>query len=164
MEYSLFMIKPCAYKNKKEILDVINKKLNIVFTKDIILDESFLNKLYEKEQNEIYKKINTEQLKEKEACIGIVSGKNAIKDLIEICGEKPLGRMCDKDSIRYIFSPQEDVVHIKNNVFFVNAIHKSSPEEALDNVILFITEFLKDEINQSNISFIETNDKEIDCR
>lgn len=159
MEYSLFMIKPCAYKNKKEILDIINKKLNILFTKDIILDESFLTKLYSGEKNELYKSINTEQLKNKPACIGIVSGKNSIKDLIEICGDKSLGKLCKKDSIRYRFAPQEDTIHIGNQVFFVNSIHKSDPEEALDQVTLFIEEFLKDELKRCNIIEHDSNDE-----
>lgn len=38
-------------------------------------------------------KINVEQLKSGNACIGVVSGKNAITDLIKICGNKPLGKM-----------------------------------------------------------------------
>ena len=46
MEYSLFMIKPCAYEKKDEILEIISKKLNVLFTRDINLDEKFLNKLY----------------------------------------------------------------------------------------------------------------------
>ena len=54
MEYSLFMIKPCAYEKKDEILEIISKKLNVLFTRDINLDEKFLNKLYKNE--EIYQK------------------------------------------------------------------------------------------------------------
>ena len=46
MEYSLFMIKPCAYEKKEEILKIINQKLKIVYTRNIILNEEFLNKLY----------------------------------------------------------------------------------------------------------------------
>ena len=74
MEYSLFMIKPCAYKNKNEILDILNEKLNVLFTKDFVLNEDFLNKLYNNEKNETFKAINVKQLKDKPACIGIVSG------------------------------------------------------------------------------------------
>ena len=51
MEYSLFMIKPCAYEKKDEILEIISKKLNVLFTRDINLDEKFLNKLYKNEEN-----------------------------------------------------------------------------------------------------------------
>ena len=52
MEYSLFMIKPCAYEKKEEILKIINQKLKIVYTRNIILNEEFLNKLYRHEKNE----------------------------------------------------------------------------------------------------------------
>ena len=161
MEYSLFMIKPCAYKNKKEILDILNEKLNVLFTKDFVLNEEFLNKLYNNEKNETFKAINVKQLKEKPACIGIVSGKNAIKDLIEICGDKPLGKMCDKNSIRYRFEPKEDILHIDNQVFFVNSIHKADPDEAIDQVTLFIKEFLKDEIKRCNLTEKDSNDEKI---
>ena len=161
MEYSLFMIKPCAYKNKNEILDILNEKLNVLFTKDFVLSEDFLNKLYNNEKNETFKAINVKQLKDKPACIGIVSGKNAIKDLIEICGDKPLGKMCDKNSIRYRFEPKEDVLHIDNQIFFVNSIHKADPDEAIDQVTLFIKEFLKEELKRCNLTEKDSNEEKI---
>lgn len=161
MEYSLFMIKPCAYKNKNEILDILNEKLNVLFTKDFVLSEDFLNKLYNNEKNETFKAINVKQLKDKPACIGIVSGKNAIKDLIEICGDKPLGKICDKNSIRYRFEPKEDILHIDNQIFFVNSIHKADPDEAIDQVTLFIKEFLKEELKRCNITEKYSNEEKI---
>lgn len=161
MEYSLFMIKPCAYKNKNEILDILNEKLNVLFTKDFVLSEDFLNKLYNNEKNETFKAINIKQLKDKPACIGIVSGKNAIKDLIEICGDKPLGKICDKNSIRYRFGPKEDILHIDNQIFFVNSIHKADPDEAIDQVTLFIKEFLKEELKRCNLTERDSNEEKI---
>ena len=161
MEYSLFMIKPCAYKNKNEILDILNEKLNVLFTKDFVLNEDFLNKLYNNEKNETFKAINIKQLKDKPACIGIVSGKNAIKDLIKICGDKPLGKMCDKNSIRYRFEPKEDILHIDNQIFFVNSIHKADPDEAIDQVTLFIKEFLKEELKRCNLTEKDSNEEKI---
>lgn len=161
MEYSLFMIKPCAYKNKNEILDILNEKLNVLFTKDFVLSEDFLNKLYNNEKNETFKAINIKQLKDKPACIGIVSGKNAIKDLIEICGDKPLGKICDKNSIRYRFEPKEDILHIDNQIFFVNSIHKADPDEAIDQVTLFIKEFLKEELKRCNLTERDSNEEKI---
>lgn len=161
MEYSLFMIKPCAYKNKNEILDILNEKLNVLFTKDFVLSEDFLNKLYNNEKNETFKAINVKQLKDKPACIGIVSGKNAIKDLIEICGDKPLGKICDKNSIRYRFEPKEDILHIDNQIFFVNSIHKADPDEAIDQVTLFIKEFLKEELKRCNITEKDSKEEKI---
>lgn len=152
MEYSLFMIKPCAFQKKAEILEIISKKLNILFAKDIILDEKFLNKLYRNEKNVNFKKINIAQLKNGNACIGIVAGTNAMEDLIQICGDKPLGSMCDRETIRYKFSPKNDTLNIENTIFFRNAIHKSDVEEALDDVVLFITEFLQEEIKKCNIN------------
>lgn len=161
MEYSLFMIKPCAYKNKNEILDILNEKLNVLFTKDFVLNEDFLNKLYNNEKNETFKAINVKQLKHKPACIGIVSGKNAIKDLIKICGDKPLGKICDKNSIRYRFEPKEDILHIDNQIFFVNSIHKADPDEAIDQVTLFIKEFLKEELKRCNLTEKDSNEEKI---
>ena len=151
MEYSLFMVKPCAYEKKSEILEIIAQKLNILFTRDIVLDEKLLNKLYKNDKNSTFKKINTEQLKNGKACIGIVAGPNAIRDLIKICGDKPLGTMCDKQTIRYRYSPKEDKLNIGNEIFFMNAIHKSDKEDAIDDVVLFITEFLQEEIKKCKI-------------
>lgn len=150
MECSLFMIKPCAYENKDEILEIIKKELKVLFVRDIVLDEKFLNKLYRNEKNAEYKRINIEQLKNGHACIGIVSGKNAIEDLIRICGDKPSGKMCGKESIRYKFSPEDDTLKIGDQIFFLNAIHKSDPKEALNDVALFISEFLQTEEKKLN--------------
>ena len=176
MEYSLFMIKPCAYEKKDEILEIISKKLNVLFTRDINLDEKFLNKftnknnmlelgqplnkLYKNEENLEFKKINVEQLKSGNACIGVVSGKNAITDLIKICGNKPLGKMCDKETIRYKYGPQKDTVNIENGVFYLNAIHKSDAKDALEEVTFFITEFLQDEIKKSKIKKCTLDEEE----
>lgn len=155
MEYSLFMIKPCAYAHKDEILSIINGHVNILYTRDVVLNEKFLNKLYEAESDIEFKNINTSQLKDKRVCIGIVSGKNAIQDLIRICGDDPKGTKCDEHSIRYRFNPSEDVIYFGNRAFFVNAIHKSDSDEAIDNVTLFITEFLRDEVAKCNLPLEE---------
>lgn len=69
MEYSLFMIKPCAYQKKEEILEILEGNLKVLFTKDIILDKAFLSKLYRSEKNEVYKKINENYLNGKKAGI-----------------------------------------------------------------------------------------------
>ena len=37
MESSLFMIKPCAYNKRDEILDMIGRKLKIISVTDIII-------------------------------------------------------------------------------------------------------------------------------
>lgn len=159
MEYSLFMIKPCAYEDKNEILDIISKKLNILFTRDIVLDERLLDKLYKNEENIQFKNMNTEFLKDGKACMGIVSGRNAVQDLIKICGKKPLGSQCDKETIRYQFSPKDDIINLNGKVFFLNAIHKSDPSDAVDDVVFFLSEFMKEELEKSNIDFILKDEK-----
>lgn len=164
MEYSLFMIKPCAFEKKDKILKIISENLNIIFSRDIVLNENFLNRLYKNEKNLKFKKLNTDQLKNGRAIVGLVAGKNAIKDLIKICGDKPLGSMCDRETIRYKFSPPNAVLNIGNDIFFLNAIHKSDVDEAIEDVIFFITEFLKEEVKKCNIKCPENNDNEFDQR
>ena len=139
MQYSLFMIKPCAYDRKEEILNIIGRKLTIESYVDIDLDENFLSKLYKNEENSVYKKVNIQFLKDGKACIGVVSGENAIQDLIDICGDKPLGSMCKKETIRNLFSPDEDTIIVNNQVLYINAIHKSDVKDACDDVKLYYT-------------------------
>lgn len=160
MEYSLFMIKPCAYDSKDEILSVLSKKINVIFTKDITLDEKLLNRLYKNEKNSVYKKINIEQLKNGKACIGLVSGKNAIEDLISICGNKPKGSMCAKETIRHKYMPKKETINIGKQIFFLNAIHKSDAEDALNDVCFFITEFLQEEIKKCKIDYTLDNEND----
>lgn len=141
MEYSLFMIKPIAYEHKQEILDIIKKKLQIVSTADVCLSEEFLNKLYASETDEEFRKINSRCLANKKACIGVVRGENAKTKLVEICGDKPIGEECDKESIRYIYRTNKRI-NISGRDFYLNAIHKSSPEDADYEVALYIREIL----------------------
>lgn len=155
MEYSLFMIKPCAYDHKDEILSMIEGQVNILYTRDVILNEKFLDRLYDAEPDLEFKQINTDFLAGQRVCIGIVAGQNAIRDLIRICGEVPRGSLCDKDSIRYRFNPAEDIAQVGNLSFFINAIHKADYNEAIDNVTLFITEFLREEIERCNLQLDE---------
>ena len=48
--------------------------------------------------------------------------------------------------------------------FFLNAIRKSDADEAIEDVIFFITEFLKEEVKKCNIKCPENNDNEFDQR
>lgn len=144
MEYSLFMIKPCAYDKKDEILNIISKSLNIVSVTDTILSEELLEKIYRNEKDNIFRKNNIQILKNGKACIGVVSGEHAIKDLIDICGNKPLGSMCKEGTIRYMFNPEIDTTYINGEKFFINAIHRSDAEDASDDVELYYT-YLKNQ-------------------
>ena len=141
MEYSLFMIKPMAYEHKREILDFISKELKIESTRDVLLSKDFLNKLY-KNENDKFKRINTLYLAGKMACIGVVSGENAKTKLVEICGEHFIPEKCNPNSIRYKYRNNK-VAKIDGEIFYVNAIHKSTPEEADEEVKLYIDEFIK---------------------
>ena len=156
MEYSLFMIKPCAYDKKEEILDIISEKLTIVSVVDKVLDEEFLTKLYKNVSNNKYKEINIQFLKNKLVCIGIVEGENAIQDLIDICGNKPLGTMCKKETIRNIYNPKIDTITINDQILYINAIHKSDAKDAINEVILFY-EYCNDEKNNKSYQYKKDN-------
>lgn len=141
MEYSLFMIKPCAYDKKDEIIDIISQKLIILSLSNIILSEEFLERLYRNEEDNGFKEANIQFLKNGKACIGIVSGENAIQDLINICGDKPLGSKCEKETIRYKFNPEVDKIIVGEQLLFINAIHKSDINDAKDDVDLYYSYF-----------------------
>lgn len=147
MEYSLFMIKPIAYKHKQEILDIIKKELKIVSTTDVVLNEEFLNKLYATEKDEEFRNINNQYLANKKVCIGVVRGENAKTRLVEICGKEPVGEDCDKNSIRYIYRTNQKL-NISGRDFYLNAIHKASPEDANYEVALYISEILEKELKK----------------
>lgn len=141
MEYSLFMIKPCAYDKKDEILDMISKKMYILSVTNIILSEEFLEKLYRNEKDSNFKKANIQFLKNGKACLGIVSGNHAIQDLIDLCGDKPVGSMCKEDTIRNRYSPKIDRLMVGEQLLFINAIHKSDVNDAKDDVDLYYSYF-----------------------
>ncbi len=147
MEFSLFMIKPIAYKYKDEILKIISEKLKIESTTDVILSKEFLEKLYIGE-NETFKKLSIAYLANKRVCVGVVSGENARAKLIEICGAHFIPEKCDKNSIRYKYRTKQQSITFNGQTFYINSIHKSSPQDANYEVGLYIDEFRKKKVKK----------------
>ena len=141
-------LKSESYKIRVDSLKKINEallylKTKIEFTYEPIKNifEEISKVVFDGKDN-IFRKNNIQFLKNGKACIGVVSGEHAIKDLIDICGNKPLGSMCKEGTIRYMFNPEIDTTYINGEKFFINAIHRSDAEDASDDVELYYTYFV----------------------
>lgn len=143
-ERSLFMIKPDSHKYKEEILDDLranNFKLECV--NDVILTKRFIEKLYGLEEDKFIQYINIKYLLGKTATIGIALGEDCKKRLFEVCGDTYDPDRCSKDSIRYKYSTVRKPILIYGHKFYINAIHRSSPQDAENEIRLYMNEYIE---------------------
>lgn len=138
---SFFMIKPNSMQNKKDILLYIRKYFEIQDLKTAFLTEDFLGKLYGSEPNISIKYINIGLMVGQKAMLGIVIGDNCPKRFLELCGHDYRPDFCSHGSIRYRYSVFRQPIRLGNIVYYCNAIHRSLPCEAEDEVLLYLNYF-----------------------
>lgn len=141
-EESFFIIKPCGMQYEREILEELKKHFNVRMVNHITLTKDFLEKIYRKEES-IFKKMNICYLCDKEAILGIVGGEEARTKLMEVCGYDYKPEFCDKTSIRYKYSDIRKPIEIHGRPFYINAIHRSQPEDAEEDIQIYINEVMK---------------------
>lgn len=134
LEHSLFFIKPEAIEYKKQILAKISGKpsfLDLVALKEVVFTQEHIKALYWHVPESVMRKL-TDQLLGKTCAVGVVRGANAIRSLVEICGEQTFATHCNLDSVRYMYgNHRREYMHL-------NAIHRpTTEEEAKANLILF---------------------------
>lgn len=150
-ERSLFMIKPDSYKYKNEILNELRKNnFELQYVRDVILSKKFLEKLYSNEDDDIVNLLNVEYFLNKTATIGIASGENCKKRLFEVCGETYIPDMCDKNSIRYKYSTIREPISLHGYEFYINAIHRSLPKDAENEIELYMEEYIRNNVKEED--------------
>lgn len=148
-ERSLFIIKPDAYKYKNEILDELrNNNFELQYIKDVILNEDFLNKLYSAENDEFTNLMNVEYFSGKTATIGIAAGEDCKVRLFKICGDTYIPDKCDKNSIRYKYSEIREPILLHGCEFYINAIHRSLPQDAEKEIELYMNEYIRNSMRE----------------
>lgn len=140
-ENSLFMIKPDAYKYRNEIIKELLKQFKLVELEDVILTEHFLSELYQSEKTE-FRDMNVEYMKNRQATIGIVSGADCKKKLFEVCGTDFRAEKCKANTIRYRFNVCQEPIMINGHEFYINSIHRASPEDADKEIRLYRQEYI----------------------
>ena len=151
-ERSLFIIKPDAYKYKNEILNELRKNnFELQYIRDVILNKEFLEKLYSAEGDEIVNLMNVEYFLGKTATIGIAAGENCKTRLFKICGDKYIPDMCDKSSIRYKYSTVRKPILLHGHEFYINAIHRSLPQDAENEIELYMNEYIRNSRREGDI-------------
>lgn len=145
-EKSLFMIKPDSYKYKEEILNELrNNDFELQYVRDVILCKEFLEQLYHSVDDEMVKLMNIEYFFGKVTTIGIVSGEKAKERLFKVCGEEYAPDMCNKDSIRYKYSTIRKPILLNGREFYINAIHRSLPQDSDKEIELYMNEYIRKE-------------------
>lgn len=128
MELSIYFIKPEAFDSKIEIQRIISASgLTIILSKERILLPPILNKIYPEFQN-AKSYAMTHYFSDTKFIVGVVSGKNAAKKLVEVCGDETNPVKCKEGTIRKLFGIQEPQFN-DGIEYFLNAIHRSENKE-----------------------------------
>ena len=150
-ERSLFMIKPDSYIYKEKILQYLRKKnFELQYVKDVILTSDFLEGLYGSEENEIIRSMNIKYFSRKLATVGIVAGEDAKERLFELCGTGYIPDKCGKETIRYKYSTLRKPILINGHEFYVNAIHRSLPQDSEREIELYMNEYVRKKQEREN--------------
>lgn len=148
-ERSLFMIKPNSYKYKNQIIQELkDNKFELQYIRDVTLSKNFLLKLYSDLDNEFVNLMNIEYFSGKLATIGIADGINCKERLFQICGESYKPDLCNKKSIRYKYSSIREPIDIHGHEFYINAIHRSLPQDAEKEIEIYMDEYIRNTIKE----------------
>jgi nucleoside diphosphate kinase len=131
--HSLFFIKPEMVDRRQDVFKYITDSgLQIACTHDVVMTHRHLRRLYGHVADHVMMKLKLQMLGHR-CVVGIVkSEKDAIGELVRICGEKTAPSDCHAQSIRYQLGSHRD------NEIHINAVHRPTNEKELDqNLALF---------------------------
>lgn len=134
-EKTFFIIKPEAFSRRAEIKSFIesHSKLRVRESEVVVLSPEDIRSLYIDDIGTDLLAAAQRHLSGREVEIGIVEGENAVEEFVRLCGRNPDGNLCDENTIRKVFGKRETVLY-DDTVYYLNAIHKSSPKEAAASV------------------------------
>lgn len=134
-ERTFFIIKPEAFSDREKIKDFIesHSKLRVVSSMVMVLRDDDIRSLYLDDIGTELQTAAKRHLVGRKVEAGVVEGENAIDEFLSLCGKYPDNRLCDDDTIRKVFGKEETVVY-GNTTYFLNAVHKSSRNEAESSV------------------------------
>lgn len=127
---SFFIIKPEALAKEKEIIDLLKNHfdLMVVGSKRIKLKEFDIDKIYFDDIGTQLLNVIKMHLVDKFVEAGVVEGQDAVIALRQACGDEADPKLCNKNTIRYIFGLPNPVWH-NGQKYFLNAIHSAIESE-----------------------------------
>lgn len=150
-ERSLFIIKPNSYKYKNQIIQELkDNEFELQYIRDVTLSKKFLSKLYSDLDDTFVNLMNIEYFSGKMATIGIAAGINCKERLFQICGESYKPDLCNKNSIRYKYSSIREPINIHGHEFYINAIHRSLPQDAEREIELYMDEYIRNIVKEAD--------------
>ncbi len=157
LEESVFFIKPPALEQAEKIINELKKQFTVAFSDPIALPADFWLTFHENEISP-YKEANASYLADKKIILGIVKGENAKIKLFELCGKTFNPEACSSDSLRYRYRFEPSLIQVDGVAFYVNAIHRSMPEDAQREVNL-VRPFIKPRLICRNQTFTPRKQK-----
>lgn len=131
IEKTFFIIKPEALPDREKIKAFIksHSDLKVVESRIMNLREEDIEALYSDDIGTDFQTATKRHLIGRQIEAGIVQGENAIDEFIRLSGKYPDSRLCEEGTIRRVFGRKETIMY-GDTTYFLNAIHKSSRNEA----------------------------------
>lgn len=135
MEKTFFIIKPEVFSDREKIKKFIesHSNLKVISSRIMVLQDNDVRALYLDDIGTDLQTAAKQHLIGRQVEAGIVEGDNAIDEFLSLCGKYPDNRLCADNTIRKVFGKAETVMY-GNTTYFLNAIHKSSRNEAASSV------------------------------
>lgn len=122
MQTSVYIIKPEAMASRSKIRTMIERAGPVISeAKILVLPEWTLKKLYADLSEDLWNATCLAFVSLVE--IGLVTGENAVADLLNIAGTETAPAECDPSSIRFRFGRKDPFV-IGKMKYYANAIHR----------------------------------------
>lgn len=141
---AIYIVKPEAIEHRKEIREFIEKNsfLTIRYSKLMILNDEAIHYLFIDDRGTaLLNAIKQHMLGKRVEVNIVVSGERSEEELatelVRVTGAHFNPKLCDPNTVRAIFG-SSDFMMYHNQKYFLNAIHRSSPQESQE-----ATEWLK---------------------
>lgn len=130
IEKTLFIIKPEAFQIRSKIKKYIigHSELKIIDSRITTLSEADVDQIYKDDIGTELMSAAKQHLVGRPVEICVLEGEDAIEKFLDLAGRNFDGSKCAVNTVRYIFG-QMGVVHYGDVTYYLNAIHKASPNE-----------------------------------
>lgn len=145
METTFFMIKPEGLIHAEDIFtDLLLYNMNIVLKKEIIMSCDLMKGIYKNQSGKFFE-ANRDYLVGKKCILLIIEGHNVAERLYKLSGDNYNPSCCEIGTLRRKYGIHEPILHPNGRQLFLNAVHRSTPENSANEVSL-ILEYLGEKL------------------
>ena len=135
-EKTFILIKPEAFNKRKEIKEYIIKNTNLKISESRVvkLKESDIECIYVNDLKTPLMLSIKKHLIGKLVEVCVIEGQSAIQIIWDLVGKHFDGNKCEANTLRYLFGRLGEIKYFNDEVYCLNAIHKTTGSE-VDSVM-----------------------------